>query len=148
MMFYNTAFSCRSATIGTQVTLLFPQDPGNDLHYTKQGGLALFIILYHNLLCYFRCPERLVFPFFLESLRFTFRLCTLHRRFLPLSPPHLLFSPLSAGSCVARIPGQCSSLEALCMSAYTPHPPLTLEEVFPPTRLIVIHFWVRGWFWS
>jgi hypothetical protein len=147
-MLCNTKFSSHSTTTGTEVTLLFPQDPGNGLHDTKQGGLASFISLYYNLLCHFLCPKRLVFPFFLESPRFTSHLCTLRRR-VPLSPPpHLSFSPLSVGSRVAQIPSQRSSLEALRMSAYTPHHLLTPEEVFPPTSLTVIHFWVRGRFWS
>ena len=148
-MLYNTAFSSRSSTIGTVVTLLFPQDPGNGLHDTKQGGLSSFISLYHNLICHFLCPKCLVFhsslnprdSFLVSALfagAFSFLLCT----------SCLPSSPLSAGLCVARIPSQRSSLEALRMSAYIPHHLLTPEEVFPPTSLTVIHFWVRGRFWS
>jgi hypothetical protein len=148
-MLCNTTFSSRSATIETEVTLLFPQDPGNGLHDTKQGGLSSFISLYHNLLCHFLCPERLVFHSSLNP-RDSFLVSALFAGAFsfPLCPPHLPSSPLSAGSRVARIPSQRSSLEALRMSAYTPHPSLTLEEVFPPTSLTVIHFWVRGRFWS
>jgi hypothetical protein len=148
-MLRSTTLSSRSATIEIEVTLLFLQDPGNGLHDTKQGGLSSFISLYHNLLCHFLCLERLVSHSSLNP-RDSFLVSTLFAGAFsfPLCPQRLPSSHLSVGLHVAQIPSQRSSLEALRMSAYTPHPSLTLEEVFPPTNLTVIHLWVRGRFWS
>jgi hypothetical protein len=61
--------------LGTKVTLLLPQEPGNGFLYTKQGGLpeyfishspTSFISLYHNLVSHFLRSEHIRSQFFLE----------------------------------------------------------------------------------
>jgi hypothetical protein len=137
--------SSGSTTVGTEVTLLLPQDLGNGLHDTEQGGPTSFISLYHNSASHLPVTRTLIFQFFLEPESFTSRLCTLRRS---PSAHHTFLSCLFQQGCVwLEFPARGQVWKpyrwVLC-----PIPSLTLEEVFPPTSLTVIHFWVRGLFWS
>jgi hypothetical protein len=137
MIRHDEILSAGSATVGTKVTLLRPQDLLNNLHDTEQGGSTLFISLYHNSARHLPATITLIFQFFLEPKSFTSRLCTLPRS---LSAHHTFLSCLFQQGCVwlefsAR--GQVSKPYKWVLF---PIPSLTLEEVFPPTSLIVIHF--------
>jgi len=124
------------------VTLLLPQDLGNDLHNTKKGGPTSFIILYYNSTSHFPMTKTLIPLFFLEPVSLSSHLCTIFK--CPYAHHTLPLFPSSTRLCVAQIPSPWSSMKALQMGY--PIPSLNLDDVFPPTSLTVIHFWMRGLF--
>jgi hypothetical protein len=145
-MLCDKILSSGSATVGTEVTLLLSQDLGNGLHDTKKGGPTPFISSYHDPSSHLPVIRTLIFfHLFLEPESLTSGLCTLRRS---SSSHHTFLSCLFQQVCVwLKFPARGQVWKpyrwVLC-----PIPSLTLEEVFPPTSLTVIHLWVRGLFWS
>jgi hypothetical protein len=90
-----------------------------------------------------RDQNTLFSQFFLEPESSVSRLCTL-RRSSSLTPTPSFLS-FSARLCVAQFPVRGQVWKPYRW-VVCPIPSLTLEEVFPPTSLTVIHSWVRGLF--
>jgi hypothetical protein len=143
-MLCNTIFSSGSTTVGTR--LLSSSRRILAMVYTipskeDRPHLSACIITFSTI----SYDQNAYFQFFLEPERFTSRLCTLRRS---PSAHHTFLSRLFQQGCVwLEFPARGQVWKpyrwVLC-----PIPSLTLEEVFPPTSLTVIHFWVRGLFWS
>jgi hypothetical protein len=91
-----------------------------------------------------RDQNTLFSQFFLESQRASSLVSALFADFLP--DPHAFLSFLSQQDCVWPEFPVCGQVWKPYRWVVCPIPSLTLEEVFPPTSLTVIHSWVRGLF--
>jgi hypothetical protein len=83
-----------------------------------------------------------IFPLFLEPESFHFSLWILRPQ-SPLPTPRL-FSCLFQQDCVLIKSRVCGQVRNPYRWAVYPIPSLTLEEVFPPTSLTIIHFRLEG----